>query len=296
MRTRDKEGERKAIEIFYCGREKCAPGHCWGPAVRPHYLLHVILGGKGTYTVEKKTYALGAGDAFLIRPMVSHIYRADEQQPWEYAWVGFGGSVMEQVLRDTIFAHGDVFISSNSGAGETKGADSVKWEEMGGQGMKRRMGDPGGLMEELGRIHQERGDNTLLTGGLLLQLLGNMTVPDRKDSLRKGNEYVEKAMRYAEDNYGYDIGVQDIADWVGIDRTYLYKIFVQETGLSPKAYLTGLRLRHAAKMLQTTDYSITEISYSCGFCDPVSFHSYFRKQTGMTPGEFRKKERQNRKT
>ena len=130
MRTRDKEGERKAIEIFYCGREKCAPGHCWGPAVRPHYLLHVILGGKGTYTVEKKTYALGAGDAFLIRPMVSHIYRADEQQPWEYAWVGFGGSVMEQVLRDTIFAHGMCLYPPTAG----RGNERSRQRQMGGNG------------------------------------------------------------------------------------------------------------------------------------------------------------------
>ena len=34
-----------ALRIYYCGREQCAPGHFWGPAIRPHYLLHVVLHG-----------------------------------------------------------------------------------------------------------------------------------------------------------------------------------------------------------------------------------------------------------
>ena len=38
-----------ALRIYYCGREQCAPGHFWGPAIRPHYLLHVVLHGKGEF-------------------------------------------------------------------------------------------------------------------------------------------------------------------------------------------------------------------------------------------------------
>ena len=82
-----------ALRIYYCGREQCAPGHFWGPAIRPHYLLHVVLHGKGEFFYQEKKYELSAGDAFLIEPMQTHYYQADKEEPWEYAWVGFDGSL-----------------------------------------------------------------------------------------------------------------------------------------------------------------------------------------------------------
>ena len=45
-----------ALRIYYCGREQCAPGHFWGPAIRPHYLLHVVLHGKGEFFYQEKKY------------------------------------------------------------------------------------------------------------------------------------------------------------------------------------------------------------------------------------------------
>ena len=57
-----------AIRLYYCGSESCAPGHFFGPAVRPHYLMHVVRNGKGVYQRNGETYALSRGDAFLILP------------------------------------------------------------------------------------------------------------------------------------------------------------------------------------------------------------------------------------
>lgn len=48
----------RELTIYYCGRERCEPGHYFGPAIRKHYLLHVVLEGKGSYRAGQKTYAL----------------------------------------------------------------------------------------------------------------------------------------------------------------------------------------------------------------------------------------------
>ena len=55
--------------IYYCGYEQCLPGHAFGPAVRPHYLIHLVLNGCGIYKCGNETYTLNAGDAFLISPV-----------------------------------------------------------------------------------------------------------------------------------------------------------------------------------------------------------------------------------
>ena len=83
--------------------------------------------------------------------------------------------------------------------------------------------------------------------------------------------------------------IQDIADYIGVDRTYLYKIFMREAQISPKQYLLQYRIRAAAKLLQTQDYTVTEIAYSCGFRDSAAFCYHFRQQIGMTPRQYREK-------
>ena len=73
----------------FCGAEKCKRGHAFGPAVRLCYLIHFVESGKGTFAVGGKEYALGPGDAFVISPCVKTYYKADEEDPWSYVWVGF---------------------------------------------------------------------------------------------------------------------------------------------------------------------------------------------------------------
>ena len=77
------------LTVYNTGTEKCRAGHCWGPAVRDHFLIHFIVGGKGVYTLAGKDYSLSRGDLFFAPPGESICYRADADDPWEYCWVGF---------------------------------------------------------------------------------------------------------------------------------------------------------------------------------------------------------------
>lgn len=97
------------LTLYFCGSEHCTPGHSYGPAVRPHYLLHVILQGHGRYQYKGETYALQAGDAFLISPAEVTYYQADEVHPWSYAWVGFDGQAVPEILSRTVFSVSCIF-------------------------------------------------------------------------------------------------------------------------------------------------------------------------------------------
>lgn len=57
-----------AISLDYCGREDCIKGWKFGPYVRESYVIHMVKKGKGTFTIAGKTYELGPGQAFIIRP------------------------------------------------------------------------------------------------------------------------------------------------------------------------------------------------------------------------------------
>ena len=107
MKNDSKETQTQhTLSVYFCGQEDCGPNHSFGPAMRPHYLLHVIFHGKGIYQCSGHTYHLKAGDAFLIRPMDSIYYRADTSDPWSYAWAGFDGSACKEILKQTVFSFG----------------------------------------------------------------------------------------------------------------------------------------------------------------------------------------------
>ena len=99
--------------------------------------------------------------------------------------------------------------------------------------------------------------------------------------------FISLNVEYIENNYSYDIKISDIARHVGIDRTYLYRIFMEEEQLSPKQYLMQHRIRIATQMLSSASYTITEIAFSCGFKDSPSFCNHFKKQVGISPRKFR---------
>ena len=56
------------LSIFNCGLERCAPGQTWGPGIRDHYLIHLVVSGKGVFEVGGRTYEVVPGDLFFARP------------------------------------------------------------------------------------------------------------------------------------------------------------------------------------------------------------------------------------
>ena len=86
-------GEKSgSLYVNCCGCSKTEPLHSFGPALKPHYLIHFILSGKGVFSTGENEYPLEAGYGFLITPEELAFYQADAEEPWTYLWVGFSGS------------------------------------------------------------------------------------------------------------------------------------------------------------------------------------------------------------
>ncbi len=91
----------KSIElmVYTSGHEKCKPLHAYGPAVRSSFMFHYIHRGKGIYQVHDRTFHLEAGDMFLMIPGQRIFYQADENDPWEYSWIGLQGIKAEEYVK-----------------------------------------------------------------------------------------------------------------------------------------------------------------------------------------------------
>ena len=86
------------LYLCFCGIHDCEPSHSFGPAIRPNYLLHFVIKGKGNYYLNDNCYEVKENECFLIRPNELTFYQADKDDPWTYVWVGFDGEMAQKYL------------------------------------------------------------------------------------------------------------------------------------------------------------------------------------------------------
>lgn len=253
------------LSIYNSGLQRCETGHAWGPGVRDHYLIHLVISGKGSYTTNNRKHEISAGDLFLAKPNQRIYYSADEQSPWEYYWVGFNGTNASTLVHKMPFTEEKPFHSCT----QTERAKEL-----------------------LHKIYLSRGpeptDEAKMVG--YLYLFVSLLLQEAKNQGKRiadtGSQYVLNAVKYIQFNYSHNIGVDDIADAVGVSRSHLYRVFMSNTGLSPIDYLTNFRIGEACALLEKTTLSVAEIAYSVGFFDQFYFSRVFKKAKGMPPSKY----------
>ena len=137
--------------------------------------------------------------------------------------------------------------------------------------------------------------------GLLYQFFSLLITDSNisKNSISKElttkNTYVRGAISFIKNNYSSGIMVNDIAKHLSISRSYLYILFNDILGISPKDYLSNFRITKSAELLTLTDQSIEEISLNCGYKNPEAYSAVFKSKFGLTPTKYRKSNRDEHK-
>jgi len=250
------------FSITQCGRTICSPGHAVPQRLYGHYSLHFIMEGAGRYHVNGVTYRLHAGEGFLISPDLPCCYTADEEDPWNYMYVSFSGQELSGMLRE-VGLSSPVFSFF----------PDYRFQD---------------LLNAILFSAADPDCRGLEVNGLFFQLLDSLSLctagqfPGREDE-----RYVAQAVAYIEDNYAEKITVQEVADRIGINRSYLHKLFTRAKGLSPSRYLLNYRLDRARDMMMHREFSLTEIAVAVGFCDAAHFSKSFTARFDTSPRTFR---------
>ncbi len=105
------------------------------------------------------------------------------------------------------------------------------------------------------------------------------------------NRLVNAAIRYIDKHYSEPLSLQLVADQIGISRGYLSTRFTQAMDMGFVDYLNQVRIEAACLYLQQNSLKNYEIAYKVGFNDDKYFSRVFRKLKGMSPKEYRAKER-----
>jgi two-component system response regulator YesN len=99
---------------------------------------------------------------------------------------------------------------------------------------------------------------------------------------------IHQAKEYIDIHYtDAELSLNDVAAQVNLSASHFSAVFSQETGQTFKEYLTETRINKAKELLRMTALRSADIAYQVGYNDPHYFSSVFKKNTGLSPIEFR---------
>lgn len=235
--------------------------HRWGPGVRDIHALHYIISGKGYFETNNVTYNLKTGESFIIFPQMKVCYYPDLEEPWEYIWIDFKGNEALRLLSMTNLTHNTPVAPVSPESLEPL----------------FHIIEGGGLRP----FEKERSN-----AKLRLLLSYYMEYFPRANTVQK-TDYVLRAREYIENNYWKTtLTVIDVVNFARIERTYLFRLFKEETGMSILNYLTAYRIKCACALLKSSELTIKSIACSVGYEDQMHFSKVFKKLTSYSPSQY----------
>lgn len=254
-------------EIVVCslGLERDSEKAHWGPGVRDTYILHYVLEGEGFFNGNP----VRKGQGFFIKRGQLHEYHSDTQTPWQYFWLIFkaDAEVLERCFAGTALRLDNHIFEAPFLPDVRKLVDSLHLQSF------TQMSGAKGL-------------------AVFYTLISFHEKNEKAESWKSAADaHIRSAVHFIDNNYHKPIRVTDVAKHIYVDDRYLYNLFQKKLGTSPKSYLNQLRIRRAEGLLQNTQLSVTYIGESVGYNDILAFSAFFKKQTGMSPSQYREKHR-----
>lgn len=239
------------LNPIIAGTANCPPGVINQGAETPCTLIHYVTKGKGVLYSKGRSFPVCAGQCFLSTPKEATHWISDSEDPWSYQWVGFTGSLSSHFwdLPPVITLTEPPFPH-----------------------LKNLRKAPPNLEIEL----------AMDLFGLYAKLV--VSVQDKRSLLP---DYIQAVFDYVHNHYMEPLNIQQIADHVGLNRDYLYRIFKEKTGVSIQSHLQETRMMEARRFLDL-GYSVEKTSKLCGFNSLAHFSRQFKRIYGESPQRWTK--------
>lgn len=243
-----------------------------------------ILSGRGCYYVNGCPYEVEAGDMIIFNNMDLHGWRAAEKM--ELLVITFETELISDRMNTLEYDYLLPFLERGSNFQNRIG----RAEEYTGQ-MKEIMLD---TFEEY--ENQKTGYRLMIKANVLrlltILLRHYQKGEPQTESLsvrKKQMKRLEQAFAYIRENYDKKITLEEAANLAYMSPNYFSAYFRKVTGKSLRDYLTEQRVEKARHLLKNSSLSLQEIEQECGFTNTSNFYRIFKKKTGVSPGEMRKK-------
>lgn len=263
------------LSLYQYGMEQCPPAYSFGPATRNHYLFHYVLSGTGRLMANDSRgisheYQIRSGEGFMIFPRQINTYIADTKLPWEYVWIEFDGMRAREIIE-------------TAGLSPDHPVYHAAYKDL-----RENMKDE---MLYIAEHHDAPPFHLMGHLYLFIDYLSRSSSSKIATSGRVRDFYIKEALNYIEQNFQNDISVENIASFCGLNRTYFGRIFKETVGKSPQQFLLSYRMAKAAELLKLTELTINDVGNAVGYPNQLHFSRAFKNVYGLSPREWRNKNR-----
>lgn len=240
----------------------------WRPRGRLDYQLLYVASGKTHFFFDGVDTVVSAGHMILFQPRVEQHYEYYGSDKPEVYWVHFTGGNVKNILR-----HFEIPLEKPVFYCGVTSAYSELFKSMTHELQTRRVG------------YRELCEMYLRQLFLLIQRTRMEYKPAISSHLQ---EEMEAARRYFSEHYNEEIVIDEFAKSRGMSTAWFSRSFKQVVGQSPMQHLLSIRIGNAVNLLETTSYNVNEIAAIVGYDNPLYFSRLFKKQTGVSPSDYRK--------
>ena len=252
----DKEyGNKDWLYINNCGYHFNRPEDLTVSRTVPRADYHLLYISKGELRINGET--LKSGDSYLYLPYEQHTYTYKKVDNNRYYWIHFTGNKVAEIL-----AHCEISKGINKDNNRKHEKDTTFAM----------------ITEELAGCCGEASEFAVSLFFSFLSLFKSEHSTTRRYA---------KAMKDLQrmDN---EVTISSIAQAYNISTSHFIRSFKKTYGLTPNEYRQNYRINQAMNLLKTTNLSVQDISYQCGFSDPFYFSRLFKSKSGLSPYKYRK--------
>jgi len=245
------------------GYENCDPSHAWGPDKKSGHCIHYVLSGKGRIICKGKETLVTKNQVFYASPDFPVYYEADKDEPWEYIWITFNGTIAKNVIRSTVITADNPVVNDENETLKT-------------------------FFENVFSAFSKNENYILYSTGYLYLILDFFSKHYPSD--QSANSYLQsiigRSLALISQNFLGNLSVETLARKSGLCRSQLYRIFMSEFGYSPKEYITRMKIVYAAELIKGGAISINKGASEVGYNNYNSFSKSFKRIIGVLPTEF----------
>ena len=258
------------LAFYSAGYEECAPKYSYGPICRSYNLIHFVLKGKGVFKINEHIFNIKAGDAFIIPAGKVSYYEADENEPWHYAWINYIGINSQLYTYNLVTSANDNYV--------IRGLDTEKYKDA-----------------IIGLLSQQTNTSSkfLKANAILLNIISMLYEDVGYDGRNQIKTSAADDIKfYIDMHFSENLKLNELARRFGIHPNYMTRVFREAYDISPKKYLTDLKLKKACRLLTVTNLPVSVISSSLGFEDQLAFSRAFKNSYDVSPTDYRKNNRE----
>ena len=264
------------FQHIYTGDEDPFAGHpdgykftSDGRRVLNEYQLVYITRGSGYFeSASCSRTKIEAGTMFMLFPGEWHSFTPDAESGWNNHWIGFNGSIIDDKIKAGFFTFKNCVFRV---------------------GVDERITNT--YHQILDIVNSERKGYQQMAAGLAFSLIGRVYYENLNHSF--GDSYMTRIINQAkaiikEDTNGTHT-LEEIATSLNISYSLFRREFKRTCGISPGQYRLELKVAKAKELLYSTNLSIAQIAEQLHFECLGQFSTFFKKKTGQSPLEYRKR-------